>query len=155
MPDTPVDACRRLRPSLTTNDSACLMTSSSCAAPSSRSSLAHPWMIIMFCSMCCISSLPRAMPSSSMYLITHKHKDLGSIKLSSKYIAFSTKREFTCCSSSLARALVIGPILISSLDLFFAATGSSSLSIGEGVMVGMSSSRTACAAHQVQQARQL
>jgi hypothetical protein len=70
----------------------------------------------------------------------HKYKDLGSIKFSSIKTSDSFRIKFTCCSSSLARALVIGPILISSLDFFLAATGSSSSSLGEGVMVGMSSS---------------
>jgi hypothetical protein len=45
-------------------------------------------------------------------------------------ISGSARSEFTCCSSSFARALVIGPIL-TSLDISFAAAG---------VGVGMSSS---------------
>ena len=53
------------------------------------------------------------------------------------------RSRFTCCSINLARALVMGPILISSVEFFFAATGVSSLSCGEGVIVGMSSSRAA------------
>jgi hypothetical protein len=48
----------------------------------------------------------------------------------------STKSEFTCSSNSFARALVIGPILIS-LDLSCAAT---SLVENDGKGLGMSSS---------------
>jgi hypothetical protein len=60
----------------------------------------------------------------SINLIIYRCIDLGSIKLSLNKTSGSIKSEFTCCSNSFARALVIGPILIS-LDLF-AATSSSS-----------------------------
>ena len=48
----------------------------------------------------------------------------------------STKSEFTCCSSSFARALVVGPILIS-LDLSCAI--SSLIENDNGVYVGVES----------------
>jgi hypothetical protein len=55
-------------------------------------------------------------------------------------VSGSIKSEFTCCSNSFARALVIGPILIL-LD-FFATTSSSSIGAGDnGGVIGMSSSR--------------
>jgi hypothetical protein len=50
------------------------------------------------------------------------------------------RNEFTYCSSNLARAQVIGPILISLLDLSLAATTGSSIVGGDGCVVGMSSS---------------
>jgi hypothetical protein len=52
------------------------------------------------------------------------------------------RSEFTCCSSNLARARVIGPILISSLDLSLAPTTGSSIVGGDACVVGMSSSST-------------
>ena len=73
------------------------------------------------CSRCCSSSLPRAMPSCSTNLSMHTNKDLGSKQFSLTKYSDSIRSEFTCCSNSFAGALVIGPILISSLD-FFAAT---------------------------------
>jgi hypothetical protein len=76
----------------------------------------------------------------STNLIIHRCIDLGSIKCSLNKRSGSTKSEFTCCSNSLARALVIGPILIS-LD-FFTGT-SSSKGVGDnGCVIGMSSSIT-------------
>src|SRR3954468_5551490 len=66
----------------------------------------------------------------------HINKDLGSIKSSRSKTSESIKSEFTCCSKSFARALVIGPILIS-LGLFIIG---SSLDIGGATVVGMSSS---------------
>jgi hypothetical protein len=75
----------------------------------------------------------------STNLIIHTCIDLGSIKLSLNKTSGTIKSEFTCCSNSFARALVIGPILIS-LD-FFAATSSSSIGAGDnGGVIGMSSS---------------
>jgi hypothetical protein len=77
----------------------------------------------------------------STNLIIHRCIDLGSIELSLNKTSGSIKSEFTCCSNSFARALVIGPILIS-LD-FFAATSSSSIGAGDnGGVIGMSSSST-------------
>src|SRR3954465_15608299 len=67
----------------------------------------------------------------------HTYKDLGSIKSSTNKTSESIKSEFTCCSISFARALVIGPILIS-LGLF---TIGSSVYVGGVTVVGMSSSR--------------
>jgi hypothetical protein len=76
----------------------------------------------------------------STNLIIHRCIDLGSIKLSLNKTSGSIKSEFTCCSNSFARALVIGPILIS-LD-FFIATSSSSIGAGDnGGVIAMSSSR--------------
>src|SRR4051812_12323836 len=66
----------------------------------------------------------------------HINKDLGSIKSSPSKTSESIKREFTCCSKSFARDLVIGPILIS-LGLFIIG---SSLDVGGATVVGMSSS---------------
>src|SRR3954464_3762759 len=66
----------------------------------------------------------------------HTYKDLGSIKSSTNKTSESIKSEFTCCSISFARALVIGPILIS-LELF---TIGSSVYVGGVTVVGMSSS---------------
>src|SRR3954465_2395643 len=66
----------------------------------------------------------------------HTYKDLGSIKSSTNKTSESIKSEFTCCSISFARALVIGPILIS-LGLF---TIGSSVYVGGATVVGMSSS---------------
>src|SRR3954467_7977311 len=66
----------------------------------------------------------------------HTYKDLGSIKSSPNKTSESIKSEFTCCSISFARALVIGPILIS-LGLF---TIGSSVYVGGATVVGMSSS---------------
>src|SRR3954464_12814852 len=66
----------------------------------------------------------------------HTYKDLGSIKSSTNKTSESIKSEFTCCSISFARALVIGPILIS-LGLF---TIGSSVYVGGATIVGMSSS---------------
>jgi hypothetical protein len=75
----------------------------------------------------------------STNLMIHRCIDLGSIKLSLNKRSGSIKSEFTCCSNSFARALVIGPSLIS-LD-FFAATSSSSIGAGDnGGVIGMSSS---------------
>jgi hypothetical protein len=73
---------------------------------------------------------PRAKLVSSVNLIIQRYINLGSIKFSLINISGSARSEFTCCSSSFARALVIGPIL-TSLDVTFAAAG---------VGVGMSSS---------------
>src|SRR3954471_12860347 len=66
----------------------------------------------------------------------HTYKDLGSIKSSPNKTSESIKSEFTCCSISFARALVIGLILIS-LGLF---TIGSSVYVGGATVVGMSSS---------------
>jgi hypothetical protein len=75
----------------------------------------------------------------STNLIIHRCIDLGSIKFSLNKRLGSIKSEFTYCSNSFERALVIGPILIS-LD-FFAATSSSSKGVGDnGGVIGMSSS---------------
>jgi hypothetical protein len=75
----------------------------------------------------------------STNLIIYRCIDLGSIKLSLNKTSGSINSEFTCCSNSFARALVIGPILIS-LD-FFAATSLSSIGAGDnGGVIGMSSS---------------
>src|SRR3954462_8602561 len=68
----------------------------------------------------------------------HTYKDLGSIKSSTNKTSESIKSEFTCCSISFARALVMGPILIS-LGLF---TIGSSVYVGGVTVVGMSSSHT-------------
>jgi hypothetical protein len=74
----------------------------------------------------------------STNLIIHRCIDLGSIKFSLNKRSGTIKSEFTCCSNSFARALVIGSILIS-LD-FFAAT-SSSKGVGDnGGIIRMSSS---------------
>jgi hypothetical protein len=74
----------------------------------------------------------------STNLIIHRCIDLGSIKFSVNKRSGSIKSEFTYCSNSFARALVIGPILIS-LD-FFGATSSSSKGVGyNGGVIGMSS----------------
>ena len=81
-----------------------------------------------------LSSPPMLVLSTN--LIIHKCIDLGSIKFSSTQTSDSIKSEFTCCSSSLARALVIGPIL-TSLGLSCAATSSSGK---DGKGLGMSSS---------------
>src|SRR4051812_33707782 len=70
----------------------------------------------------------------------HTYKDLGSIKSSTNKTSESIKSEFTCCSISFARALVIGPILIS-LGLF---TIGSSVYVGGVTVVGMSSSLLVC-----------
>ena len=91
-------------------------------------------------------SPPSCLPSLSMLvlstnLIIHKCIDLGSIKFSSTQTSDSIKSEFTCCSSSLARALVMGPIL-TSLGLSCAATLSSG-KVGKGLV--MSSSQARCA----------
>src|SRR3954466_14003665 len=67
----------------------------------------------------------------------HINKDLGSIKSSPSKTSESIKSDVTCCSKSFARALVIGPILIS-LGLFIIG---SSLDVGGATVVGMSSSR--------------
>ena len=72
----------------------------------------------------------------STNLIIHKCIDLGSINFSSTHTSDSIKSEFTYCSSSLARALVIGPIL-TSLGLSCAAKSSSGK---DGKGLGMSSS---------------
>jgi hypothetical protein len=64
-------------------------------------------------------------------------QNLGSTIFSLNRIPDSIKSELTYCLSSFARALVIGPILIL-LDLFFAATSSSSLGVGDnGSVLGM------------------
>jgi hypothetical protein len=68
----------------------------------------------------------------STNLIIHRCIDLGSIKFSLYKRPGSIKSEFTSCCNSFARALVIGPILIS-LD-FFAGTSSSSKGLGDNVI---------------------
>jgi hypothetical protein len=77
----------------------------------------------------------------------HTHQDLGSIKFSLMNTSGSTRNKFTCCSSSLARALVISCSIwfdhhFSSLGTFFAAMVWSSLRDEDGKSVGMSSSST-------------
>jgi hypothetical protein len=73
----------------------------------------------------------------STNLILHRCIDLGSIKLSLNKTSGSIKSEFSCCSNSFARALVIGPILIL-LD-FFASTPSSSIGARDiAGVIGMS-----------------
>src|SRR4051812_24600866 len=67
------------------------------------------------------------------------YKDLGSIKFSLYNMLESTKSEFTCCSINFARALVIGPILISS-SFFLVESICSSCRTGDVLLVGMSSS---------------
>ena len=114
--------------------------SSLAVAPSSRSSLTPAPMSSSASSSCCNSSLPRALSFSPINLIIQTYKDLGSIWFSIDTKSDSIKSEFTCCSINFARARVMGPILISSLDPLVAAMAWLSSCGGDGSRVWMSSS---------------
>jgi hypothetical protein len=62
----------------------------------------------------CNSSPPHVMDALATNLIIQTCKDLGSIKFSFVNKFYSVRSEFTCCSSNLTRALVIGPVRRSS-----------------------------------------
>jgi hypothetical protein len=113
-------------------------------APSSRSSLAPAPMSSTASSSCCNSSLPHALSFSPINLIIQTYKDLGSIWFSLDSKSDSIKSEFTCCSINFARARVMGPILISSLDPLVAAMAWLYLCGGDGSSVWMSSSQLPC-----------